>query len=205
MDASPFGCWRSRGKMPSCCHATQPGHVPEDAGAPDCLSYLSPRVAREMVHECRVWASPLVKPETAVVSDQLKKQDPKLQTLGTETVFELHGSPPPPAPALFFLPLPPPTTTTTTPAPPRPQGRWDADSLLVNHCSVPLAFHPQPLPSPVSLPSPYLDVSCWAGWTVLVQKSWSQLLQGGGGGGGGVAERELSSPPYGVCRVFGQL
>lgn len=133
MDASPFGCWRSRGKMPSCCHATQPGHVPEDAGAPDCLSYLSPRVAREMVHECRVWASPLVKPETAVVSDQLKKQDPKLQTLGTETVFELHGSPPPRL--YFFYPFPHPP-----PPPPRPHPAPREDEMQIPSLSITVPY-----------------------------------------------------------------
>lgn len=89
--------------------ATPPsrGTFREDAGARGCLSCLSPPVAREMVQERWGWASPPVKPETAVVIDPLKKQTPQLQTLGTETAFELHGF----RWALFLTPLPRPGPT----------------------------------------------------------------------------------------------
>lgn len=126
------------------------GTFREGAGARECLSCLSPPVAREMVQECRVWAS-LVKPETAVVIDQLKKRDPKLQTLGTETVFELQGFPS----ALFFF-------TTPFPGPTPPPGKMRCKFLLANYCSIPFASHPHPLPSPISPPPPYLALSFWA-------------------------------------------
>lgn len=51
------------------------GTFQENAGARQCLNCLSPPVAREMVQDCWVWASPLLLLRDCGCHWQLKKQD----------------------------------------------------------------------------------------------------------------------------------
>jgi hypothetical protein len=114
------------------------GTFQENAGARECLSCLSPPVAKEMVQDCWVWASPLLQPRLRL-SLTIEETGPEIRDIRYRNCIRVAWF-------LFRFGFFPPLTTS--PAPPRPQGRGEAKSSL--WVLVTFAFHPSS-PSPIFL------------------------------------------------------